>query len=558
MNKLFLVIGLVIFVNTSAQVPSWDWATNYHAANGSIQDIAVDAEGNTYMASNFDAPSMTIGSETIYNQSENYQDIYIIKKNSAGQVQWVRTIGGQRHDFVVSVTLSGNILYVAGRFGGELTLGGTTLNAVNPFANREFVAKYDTDGNILWVKAPGDFESRYTIEKIKSDPTGNIYMAGYFHETALNFDTVTLTNDVFDPLLNNAVSFVAKFDPEGTILWAKSSVTPPDSPFPVVPFDIAVDSDGNVFSGGGFANAWIQFDDTVLPKTGANHNTFMVKYDVNGNFQWARTGTSSSVNSNNRVRTISVDDEGNSFFSGSFRDTLTFGEHVVSSITGAMMFIVKYNSDGDALWARSAFGSYSNVTSSEVDSEGNLYVTGVFSGNNVAFGNVTLQSASPNGTLFVTKYSAGGNALWARGASVVEINCLPSIALLSPNEIYIAGSFRDPQVIFGSHVLQLTSLMNSFVARLFYTPLSTQNFSKLDYVVYPNPTDGEVNISWDQPVAGELHVEIFDALGRQIQSAWHRGTERLVTVDLRQLPSGIYTVKLSAGVNSTVRKIIRK
>ena len=82
----------------------------------------------------------------------------------------------------------------------------------------------------------------------------------------------------------------------------------------------------------------------------------MAKYNSDGTIAWAKwaggTGT-------NQGYGIAVDGSGNSYVTGNYQGTATFGSgepnetQLPSSATGGdVMFIAKYNSDGTLAWAK--------------------------------------------------------------------------------------------------------------------------------------------------------------------------------------------------------------
>ena len=82
------------------------------------------------------------------------------------------------------------------------------------------------------------------------------------------------------------------------------------------------------------------------------------------------------------------------------------------------MFLVKYDPNGNLVWAKAATGSFSvSGFAVATDNSGNIFVTGSFGhhnfGGNVTFGTTTLTSVG-GGDVFVAKYDPSGNVLWAK------------------------------------------------------------------------------------------------------------------------------------------------
>src|SRR6267142_2352538 len=132
--------------------------------------------------------------------------------------------------------------------------------------------------------------------------------------------------------------------------------------------DVAADNDGNVFVAGTFSSdnsslSSIDFGGGVLTDNSPTNNfgyrpnvCFICKYDRLGNFAWARqVATNSNDASPMRLRT---DARGNVYFAGRFTGTATFGTNTLVSSSPIDVFVAKYNSQGEALWARQIRDAY--------------------------------------------------------------------------------------------------------------------------------------------------------------------------------------------------------
>jgi hypothetical protein len=80
-----------------------------------------------------------------------------------------------------------------------------------------FVTKYDSNGNVKWVKSSGgdQFEG---VSNIINDTEGNLYVTGGFISSSISFGSTKLLN-------HNAGKsdiFIVKYDTSGKVLWATS------------------------------------------------------------------------------------------------------------------------------------------------------------------------------------------------------------------------------------------------------------------------------------------------------------------------------------------------
>ncbi len=169
---------------------------------------------------------------------------------------------------------------------------------------------------------------------------------------------------------------------------------------------------------------------------------------------------------------IVSDASGNVYVTGSFNsDSITFGSMTLTNAGGADIFIVKYDGAGNALWAHAIGGSANDASNSiAIDDTGNVFITGYFVSPSIIFGSVTLTNADPV-DVFIAKYNSAGNAQWAKkagalGNGTANINS-SSIATDHSGNIFIAGWFNDQYITFGTNTLTntTTATYDLFIAK---------------------------------------------------------------------------------------------
>jgi hypothetical protein len=311
-----IVIFLFLLSNRSyAQAPDWLWATS---SNGDNCFTKVDGSGNIYAAGNFSESTITLGPNKMKNTGD--MDIFLVKYGPKGNVLWAKSAEGKKVDAVNAIALdaSGNI-YLSGGFDSpDITFDSITLTNSGIHTSDIFIAKYDTQGNVLWAKNTGGTGINAAIS-IAVDALGNAYITGCFSSPTITFGSTILTNAGGKCFLGCKDIFIAKYNASGEVIWAKraggTSVDYANS--------IAVDASGNnIYVLGNYTNAEFTFDKTAFTDAGKN-NIFLAKYDVNGSILWAKSAGGTAVNYAN---SIAVDASGNAYIAGGFTNpTAVFG-----------------------------------------------------------------------------------------------------------------------------------------------------------------------------------------------------------------------------------------
>ncbi|HLG02603.1 MAG TPA: SBBP repeat-containing protein, partial [Bacteroidia bacterium] len=202
--------------------------------------------------------------------------------------------------------------------------------------------------------------------------------------------------------------------------------------------DIGIDAAGNSCITGYFTTT-ANFGALSIGSSGLD-DIYVASLNTSGIFNWAvKAGGSGS----DRALSIKVDAAGNSYITGFFNGTATFGGNTVISSGVQDIFIAKYDNAGNCVWVQRAGGSGSDIGNGiTVDNAGNVIVTGEFAGS-AAFGSTTLNSLNGTTDVFTTKLDANGNFLWAKKGSGwlsdrgFDVDCDAS------GDIYITGQFSD-------------------------------------------------------------------------------------------------------------------
>src|ERR1051326_7825407 len=200
-----------------------------------------------------------------------------------------------------------------------------------------------------WAKSAAAFSGVGEGISVCTDVAGDVFIVGMFTSPILTFGSYNLTNA-------NAGTediFIAKFDAAGNVIWAIRAGGTNDD----FVYSINSDAGGNIFITGGFQSSAIPFGNITLVNTGG-WDTFIVKYDPNGNVLWAKGATASG---NDVGTSVSSDPNGNAIITGWFQGAITFGPFTLANNGSGNLFVVKYDANGNTLWAKRAGGAGTEI-----------------------------------------------------------------------------------------------------------------------------------------------------------------------------------------------------
>ena len=156
---------------------------------------------------------------------------------------------------------------------------------------------------------------------------------------------------------------------------------------------------------------------------------------------------------------IEADQSGNIFVTGHFKDTVDFGTQSLISKGEFDCFIAKYNSNGDLVWLKQIHGLRDQrVSDMDVDRNGNIYLTGLFS-EGLALAETVLTGSGA----FVLKLNNEGVLTLAKKIEGIQTIAPIRILATVSDEFFLAGSLSGT-VNFGCSTLTGDQPGSKFIA----------------------------------------------------------------------------------------------
>jgi hypothetical protein len=550
-NVLLILLNFALYPKCTLDAQSYDflWVNQIGGnSNDKGYSITVDGNGNNWIIAKIYG-TVAIG-DTIISSDKNF-DVFLAKFDSQGNYHWVRQISNLHLPLDIDVDNQGNCL-VTGIFYGSADFGDTVLvsndtSGLGGFYN-VFVAKYDFHGNFVWVfQEGGDYSEEANGIAVNDD--GSFYIGGSFPDTTTFSSNDLVSKGAYD-------IFIARYDAEGDLLWAKSA----GGQYFDEGRGIDVDPLGNCLITGYFTES-LHFADTTI--SGLNsQDVFTAKYSPEGDVLWARTANGPYVD---WPWSIATDPDGNCYITGSFEDSLVIADTVLREpAPSGDIFIAKYDHGGKLLWANQAGGeNWDEGMGIAVDHNGNCAVTGLF-GAPATFGDTTIINLTNSWDIFIAGYDPDGKPLWVQQAYGNKQDWSYSIASDDQGNFYVTGFFEGPGS-FGDIVLNGIGNTDIFIAKLgpdkinfidgnISSPLIAQLYQN-----YPNPFNPSTSIEFTLPKSEFVELIVFNILGKEvatlISNKLNQGNHT-IQFDGKNLASGVYYYQLVAGDYREVKKMI--
>ncbi|HTA62426.1 MAG TPA: T9SS type A sorting domain-containing protein [Bacteroidia bacterium] len=551
MKKILFLFLLTFLQYVNAQTPKWNWAIGaYGVRNETSSGICTNGKGSVYVTGSYYSKTLNFGYGTsvlVNVDSANSIftcETYIVKYNLLGHPVWAKSINGVSNQNSTSIAIDTmNQIYVTGSFYGKtITVGTFTLSNIDTSGNLTdiFLAKYDSLGNVLWAKSYGgqgywgganDEGTAVCVDK-----NGDLFMTGNFSGDSIHFGGIKLIN------LNapNQSFFLVKHDILGNVVWAKTAGGPNCLSGGTA---VAVNNINNIVVTGTFAQAAMNFGSIALPNdTTVGGDIFVAKYNQTGNVIWAK---SSGGNGNDGSSGISTDAHGNCYITGDFNSPkIIFGSTTLINTYGYNVFTAKYDSLGNALWAKMATATGNNMLANScditTDSTGNSYVIGDFNNRPITFGNVVLPNWNSY-DIYMVKYDALGNVVWAKVNAGDDNDFGGGICVDADTNVYVTGYFGSPSINFDAATVYNTVNNTTYTHDVF-----TANLGKVSFTIL------QTNVSCYTANNGNASVSPYGGTAPYTY-LWSSGQ---TTYSVSALSPGSYTITVTDAKGKAANGVI--
>ncbi len=369
MRRLLLLALLAAALPAAAQPFTFDEAVRGGGpSSDTAEGVALGSDGSRAVAGTFEGTA-TFGDVSVTSTGDS--DFFLVKYAPDGEAVWARRGGTDVfNDFGTAAAIAPDgSVYATGFFTGVATFdGGASPDAsLTTFSDFDvFLVKYDGAGDLLWVRQAGGTEQD-TGRDLALDADGNVYLVGGFAGTG-TFGGVTLTS------AGSSDAFLAKYAPDGTVLWAQRGGSDQGD----LGYGVAATPEGAAHISGSFRGV-AQFGGLAVQSAGSS-DVFVVQYDPDGAPVWAQSLGADGAEFT-RGGGIGLGANGDVYVQGSFSNTILVGGDVLVSTGFTDVFVAKLDADGEEVWGRRGGGGGTNFSAAlAVDAGGNALAVGYADG----------------------------------------------------------------------------------------------------------------------------------------------------------------------------------
>ncbi|MBQ2937559.1 MAG: MucBP domain-containing protein [Clostridia bacterium] len=329
--------GMIIKYTAKGEV---EWTKNIGGSSDEeINSVAETSDGGYIVVGGFSSSTIQVGNETLTNAGSS--DGMIIKYSAEGEVEWVRSVGGNDADCIKSVTeMTDGGIIVGGEFkSSTIQVGNETLTNLTPeyFSERTFdgmIIKYTAEGEVEWAKIiGGSYDDG--INSVKRTGDGGFIAGGYFESYTVQVGNETLRNSSY---YYTSDGMIIKYNAEGEVEFVKKIGGQGNDYINSVLETI----DKGIVLGGSFESSSIQIGNETLTNAGnyGIDDGMIIKYYEEGGVEFAKSigGTGDDI-----INSVIETKNGAYVAAGSFQSsTLQVREETLTNAGSSDGMIVRY------------------------------------------------------------------------------------------------------------------------------------------------------------------------------------------------------------------------
>lgn len=532
-----IILLTILLFNCLAELNAQQWALREGGQDyDQGRSICADKNGHIY-ATGFFSSTSNFGNTTL-SSAGNY-DGYLTKYDTSGTLIWAKRFGGIGSDYPkhISIDNDHNIV-VAGsiKLSNTITIDTITITTNNN-QNNYFVAKFDTDGNVIWAIAGEGYLDFYDVAINRQNQINLIGTMGgtciFGTDTIIPYYEATMGH-----LFHSWDIILVQYTSAGILNWAKKAGGHGTD----YGYSITSDDNDNLFITGGIEKEG--YFDTIQQVTFNNSydrtDAFIAKMTSSGDFVWVNTFGANLSSAHGEQIKFNNDQL---FFAGRFTKSVNLNGDTIHG--NAESFISKLDTNTNVLWSTKSGGRY--IMDMQIDQHENALITGVFRDTSI-FGADTLIT-TPRYDTYTSKIDSNGNFIWTKYGGGIKDDFSLSLCLDGNDNTYITGTFNYT-ASFGAFSLNAVPghADEIFIVKYGANGLlngiheeAYQTITKID--IYPNPFSSSITIkSMDNFKDASLIIE--NCFGQTIKRVEHI-SGNTISLNGEDFANGLYLLRLT-------------
>lgn len=270
----------------------------------------------------------------------SFPDIWILKLSPTGSIEWQRTLGGIYSDVPQSIVQNADSSYVIGAWSGSDTVGGNKTTHMKSFSSDYWVVKLNSKGSILWQKDYGG-QAVYSTSTLTclNKTNDGGYILGGISYSGAGATGVG--NDKTDTCRGGNDYWIVKIDANGAKQWDKTlGGSKSDSPSSI----LQTNDNGYIISGYSTSDSTGDKTENSIGKTGID-DYWIIKLNSNGGIQWQNT--IGGYNADYAKQLLQTSDGG--YIVAGFSDSPAYADKTESS-QQTDYWLVKLDETGKVKW----------------------------------------------------------------------------------------------------------------------------------------------------------------------------------------------------------------
>jgi hypothetical protein len=525
MKKILILLALLFSTfSIQAQDPNILWQRTIGGDRyDTVEQVRETPDGGYILGG---ASISDISGEKTENSKGDF-DMWIIKIDINGEIEWQKTIGGNASDDLHSIELTPDGGYIAAGESVSNISGDKTENSRG--SDDFWIVKLDASGNVEWDKTIGgsDYDAFPKIKVIND---------GYY---ICGDSTSNISGEKTEDAIGEDDYWLLKLDNSGNILWQKtiggSSTDFIES--------ISETIDGGCILGG-TSNSNISGSKTE--NSFGSNDYWVVKIESDGTIEWDKTyGGESTDNLHSLIQTF---DNGYLLAGDSFSNIS--GNKTEDSKGGLDYWIIKLNTNGAIEWQKTIGGESGDKANSIYQTNDGGYIVGGSSLSDIS-GDKN-ENGIGGGDYWAIKLNNVGLIEWQNTIGGSDFDKITSIIQTSNNNYLIAGNSKSD--ISGDKTENSRGQQDFWVIKHAAILGIKENPFYKEITLFPNPTKNTLQLNTQEKTIDQ--VNIYTMTGSKVLQFDFDSFSP--TVDVSSLASGVYYLQLYSGKNVALKKFVKE